>query len=135
MFFDRRINRLIPVSLVMGILFFLSHQPGDSLKLPDFWQADKLLHSVAYGVLGISAMFSLDPELRRNRRRICGVIVVVFCFVYGISDEFHQSFIPGRSAGFPDVAADTVGGILAVIFWYNVVERAGNRLAEPKGKV
>ncbi|MDH4318816.1 MAG: VanZ family protein [Desulfobulbaceae bacterium] len=135
MFFDRRISHLIPVSLVMGILFFLSHQPGDCLKIPDFWQADKLLHSLAYGALGISAMFSLDSEMRRNRKRICGVIVVAFCIVYGISDEFHQSFIPGRTAGFPDVAADTVGGILAVIFWFSVIERAGNHLAASQDEI
>jgi len=103
----------------------ISHQPGDSITLPKFWQADKILHSFAYGGLGLAAMLSLSPEMRRTRYVVSAITVVVFCMAYGISDEFHQSFIPGRVAGFLDVVADTVGGIGAVLCWYLVIERNG----------
>ena len=123
MFFDQRITRLIPLSVIMAGIFLISHQPGDSFTLPKFWQADKLLHCIAYGGLGLAAMLSLSPKMRRTRSVASAVGVVVFCMVYGISDEFHQSFIPGRVAGFFDVVADTVGGIGAVLCWYIFIER------------
>lgn len=36
-------------------------------------------------------------------------------FLYAISDEFHQSFIPGRSASLSDVWVDTSGSLLALL--------------------
>ena len=123
MFFDQRITRLIPLSVIMASIFLISHQPGDSLTLPKFWQADKLLHCIAYGGLGLAAMLSLSPEMRRTRIVMSAVTVVVFCMAYGISDEFHQTFIPGRFASIFDVMADTVGGIGAVLCWYLFIER------------
>lgn len=41
--------------------------------------------------------------------------VVGFVILYAISDEYHQSFIPGRGASFRDVCIDTLGGISGVL--------------------
>ena len=38
--------------------------------------------------------------------------VFLFCLFYGISDEFHQSFVIGRVSDWKDVLADTIGGSL-----------------------
>jgi len=71
-----------------------------------FNMQDKLMHACAYAVMaGLCWMsfchrFSL-PVLR--------AIVPLFCLCYGISDEWHQSFIPGRDASIGDVAADLTG--------------------------
>lgn len=114
--------RLLPVTLVMGGIFYLSHQPGDSLSLPNIVNIDKVLHCLAYAVLGLSFLFALPPQWRRQRPIPVGVAVVLFCVLYGISDEFHQSFIPGRSSSGGDVLADGVGGFLAAIahwWWVN----------------
>jgi VanZ family protein len=40
---------------------------------------------------------------------------VIICALYGISDEFHQSFVPNRDCEFMDWAADFVGIILAAL--------------------
>lgn len=107
--------RLLPLALAMGSIFFLSHQPGDSLSLPDIVNIDKLLHALVYAALGLAFLFALPPDWRRRRPLAAGCATVCFCLAYGVSDEFHQSFVPGRSVSGADVTADTVGGVLALV--------------------
>lgn len=40
-------------------------------------------------------------------------MVILFCSLYGISDEWHQSFVVGRSSDVLDWLADTSGAVLA----------------------
>ena len=41
---------------------------------------------------------------------------VLFCLFYGMTDEWHQSFVPGRDADWMDLVADTMGAIIAMGF-------------------
>ena len=119
-------SRLLPVTLVMGGIFYLSHQPGDSLPMPDIVNFDKLLHCLVYAVLGLTFLFALPPSWRRRRPVLAGCATVLFCLGYGITDEVHQSFIPGRFSSLADLGADTLGGVLAVL-----TERVRHRLKRP----
>ena len=106
--------RAVPVFLVMAIIFFLSHQSGDSFSLPDVVNIDKVLHCLIYAALGLAALFALSPSWRRQHPVKAGIAVVLFCLLYGVTDEFHQSFIPGRFSSGADLVADTLGGLMAV---------------------
>lgn len=107
--------RLLPVILVMGGIFYLSHQPGDSFSLPDIVNIDKLLHCLVYAVLGCAFLFALPPHWRQQHPCMVGCMAILFCLFYGVTDEFHQSFIPGRNCSGADLVADGVGGCLAAI--------------------
>jgi VanZ family protein len=102
---------------IMGIIFYLSHQPGDFAQLPPLIGLDKLLHAVAYGSLAGAFLYGLQPFVHDSNRSVIAVVVVLFCVVYGISDEFHQSFIPGRFDSPWDVMADGLGALLVVGWW------------------
>jgi len=112
---DNNWRRFIPVTLVMGVIFFLSQQPGDKISLPDIVNIDKLLHALVYAALGFAFLFALPPDWRRKHPLAAGCATVCFCLCYGVSDEFHQSFVPGRSVSGADVTADAVGGVLALM--------------------
>ena len=117
----RSLLRAIPMLAAMGIIFFLSHQPHLSFDLEVSHQ-DKIFHAIAYGVLAASTLFAVLPPGRRvfrsrSRLMLTGLGVVLFCLFYGISDEFHQSFIPGRESSLLDVAADTAGAVIVVSLW------------------
>ena len=46
-------------------------------------------------------------------------LAIIFCFLYALSDEFHQSFIGGRSPEVTDVLIDFAGSIIgSLIYWY-----------------
>ncbi len=103
---------------VMGMIFYLSHQPGDFVKLPQVIAVDKLLHGIAYALLAGTFLYSLQPFTHNSNRAVTGIIVTVFCLLFGISDEIHQAFIPGRFVSAWDVAADGCGALLVVGLWY-----------------
>jgi VanZ family protein len=111
---------------VMGIIFFLSSQSGDSLDLPDIPDLDKLLHAIAYGVLALTVLFTVPGHQYRKHPWRISLLVVLFCLLYGISDEFHQSFVPGRMPSVLDLTADTIGAAVAAVLWLQVkTDRTG----------
>ncbi len=109
--------RMIPMFGFMGIIFFLSHQPGSNLSLPSFPGADKIAHAVAYGLLAALVLRALSPRLRRQYPERAAGLSLFICVVYGISDEIHQAFIPGRDASLGDLAADAAGAAIVCAIW------------------
>ncbi len=110
--------RFLPLIGVMSLIFYLSHLPGESLHLPNIVNIDKVLHCLAYATLGIAYIIAHAPHWRQRHPRLLAASVPLFCLLYGVSDEFHQSFVPGRSVSGADLLADFVGGLLAVcVLW------------------
>lgn len=87
---------------------------------PEFERAHhlvrKMAHATVYGLLSISWLallhtYSLDGRLRY-------AIAVGVCFVFACSDEFHQTFLVGRSGLFSDVLIDTGGALVGSILFF-----------------
>jgi VanZ family protein len=102
----------------MGIIFCLSHQSGDTLSpyLPAFPGSDKICHMTIYGLLALTVLWSFYPGRQGTLVKVA-LKTVVFCLVYGMTDEFHQSFIPQRSVSGLDLSADLVGAMLVCGIW------------------
>lgn len=96
----------------MAAIFVVSHQ--SSVSIP-FGAPDYYAHGMSYTVLG----FLLIRALARGELRAMtwGMVLVatVIGGLYGVSDEFHQSFIPGRHPSVSDVIADTVGSLVGAV--------------------
>lgn len=103
--------RLLPALGVMGAIFLLSHQPATDLP-PLFPHFDKLAHFCIYGLLAATLVGAVPPDLRRRRPWAAVGAIILWCLAYGIADEFHQSFIPGRYPSLADIGADTLGAIV-----------------------
>jgi len=78
-----------------------------------FPHQDKLFHAVAYGVLAILAINSLKYFIKPYHLAVRGAFI--FCAAYGLSDEWHQSFVMGRDASILDWFADCSGALLALV--------------------
>lgn len=99
----------------MALIAFLSSIPkpdGD----PGIGSWDKLAHLSAYAVLGFLLARTLFPDGIRFRIQIAAVTALAT--LYGVSDEFHQSFVPGRESSIGDLAADAGGALLAACLLY-----------------
>ena len=66
---------------------------------------------LGYALLGFSYLRALNA--RNNRVYLVALLAVV---IFAFSDEFHQSFVPGRNSSVIDVGIDTVGACLGMIF-------------------
>jgi VanZ family protein len=114
----RTVIRIVPMIVIMGTIFLLSHQPGDSLPLPTFPGADKFAHMFAYAILAVTVLWFLGKQ-GAERLKVTALLTVCFCLLYGMSDEFHQSFIPYRSVSVLDIVADTAGAALIAALWFS----------------
>lgn len=115
---SRNPKRKIPVLVVMATIFALSHQPGDALHLPSLPGLDKLAHAGVYGLLAATALFAFAPYSRRSDFVAIVVRVVIFCLLFGFSDELHQTFIEGRFASGWDLLADGFGALVVAGLWW-----------------
>jgi len=88
----------------MALLWVLSAQPGTSLESP---LPDKILHFAAYAVLG-ALLYTGSGGGRRG-----WVIAVAVSSAYGLLDECHQSFVPGRDVALGDLLSDVAGSAVA----------------------
>lgn len=109
-----RLLRLLPIMLYCAGIFFLS---GLS-KLPDAvsWLPDKIGHLILYCGLGWLAAREIQRYCVRSSRWIW-IGSAIFCLLYGMTDELHQYYVPGRTAEIGDLLADTAGGLLAGAAW------------------
>lgn len=110
--------RMVPMILVMGTIFFLSHQSGDVVDIGYFPGIDKVAHCLVYGLLAATVIVAHGQKARSNKPLMVSMLACVVCLLYGLSDEFHQSFIPGRFVSGGDILADMVGAVAVSAGWF-----------------
>jgi VanZ family protein len=99
-----------PVVLMLAVIFTASSIP-DLTSLPGNI-SDKSGHSIGYGMLGGLILRALAGGRLRGVTWMRGIAAIVLATLYGVTDEFHQLFVPGRSADRYDVLADCVGATM-----------------------
>ncbi len=120
--------RWLPTLFFLVAIFWLSATPGDEVarisnplykhapsiqlvkpvKIP--WL--KIGHVLGYSGLGISLFYGF-----RARTRRAAVFAVLVTLLYALTDEFHQTFTPGRHAGLNDVALDVGAAGVAILVY------------------
>ena len=76
---------------------------------------DKLVHITIFFILGWLSHRAFTHQSSELVSKMSLYLTQVVTILYGFSDEFHQLFVPGRTADMYDMAADAVGGFLFVI--------------------
>lgn len=109
--------------MCLGIIFYLSSRPANTLPVLWFSNMDKVLHGLEYGALSLlifRAVFLPDfyhiprTYLLRNI-----LYIFLFCLIFAATDEIHQIYVPGRSADVGDWLSDAGGAALALAYcWY-----------------
>ena len=101
----------LPLILYCALIFILSAQPVPK-KVPVFIGADKMMHAAAWMVLGVLCFRAFQNHWPQAKPSAIIVLSVAASVLFGISDEFHQSFVPSRTADIMDVFFDFLGSIL-----------------------
>ena len=76
--------------------------------------SDKIVHAGVFFVLCWLAHVALYFQPVQWLRKHSLMLALVFVILFGISDEYHQMFTPGRTTEIWDLVADTVGGMMYV---------------------
>lgn len=115
--------RLSPALLWQALIWLLSSRPWPTagglvarlwLLLPqglrELLPADKAVHATFYAILALLWVWGLPLRQRVGAAWLLAT-------AWGALDEFHQSYVPGRTADLWDLLADAVGAALAVGLW------------------
>lgn len=134
--------RLGPVLVILAIIFISSAQPKlpppsgtatgvyFSGAMPVFgagWETliKKGAHVLIYGVLALLLLRALvgsghDP-------RTASYLAILLSLCYALTDELHQSMVPGRQASIFDLGLDYIGATTASLLGYRLVHHARRR--------
>jgi len=97
----------LPVVLYAGLIFFLSSGPVPSVELANI--PDYYLHFSEYCLFYLAMFWAIHEGFRPLQGRGSYWLPAVLTILFGISDEFHQMFVPSRVASVLDVLADSAG--------------------------
>ncbi|WP_201756865.1 VanZ family protein [Isachenkonia alkalipeptolytica] len=131
----------LPVLLWMGVIFYFSHQPGDvsgdasgrivgaitsllAAIIPFIEINEEMLHFLfrkgahfgVYAVLGILSVRAFQISGYSGKRGL--LYGWILATVYAGVDEYHQTFIPGRSGEVSDVLIDSVGAVTGIAMYW-----------------
>ena len=126
----------VPSLLYMALIFAVSSMKQPPLPMPQFeWLTiDKLYHFIEYAILGgllAWAFVKAKPPVVPAQSVWC--LAAVIAILYGASDEWHQTFVPGRFATVADWVADALGsiaGVLGVYLYYRNRQPEQNRVSD-----
>lgn len=138
MFKNKKIISWVLVIFWMVIIFYFSHQPavksnelstGISRKITEVVKKvtnnpiinkvnfnhiiRKMAHFTVYFILGILVVNAIGQRYSLDTKWILRSIII--CILYAISDEFHQSFVPGRGPAVFDVLVDSFGASTGIL--------------------
>ncbi|MGD9906247.1 MAG: VanZ family protein [Vicinamibacterales bacterium] len=112
-----------PVALYMAIIFALSAMPEPPAP-PGV--DDKTQHFLAYAGLGLVTLRATAGGTLSGLGPGPAMAAWAITTLYGASDEFHQRFVPGRSADLLDLRADALGaaGAIAAASLFGILRRS-----------
>jgi VanZ family protein len=103
--------------LIYCLLIFTQSSRLSLESLPDLPHMDKLLHFAGYGLLSILFLRAYRTLPMKNYPGLMVTLSILSSFLYGISDEIHQYYVPGRNSDLMDVLADLLGSVFGVLLY------------------
>lgn len=118
----------LPVVLWSGVIFMFSSLPTNRTS-QIYWQdfiVKKTAHIVEYAIFTLLLYRAL--KISGVEKKEAGVYSIILAVIYGMSDEFHQSFTPGREPTVRDVIFDTIGAVSIIYYIWKLLPKAPKRL-------
>ena len=98
---------ILPV-LWMAVIFMLSSIPGNEFPKQPFPYFTEVVHLIEYFILAVLLYYALGKRF---------LMIVVIGFLYAVSDEVHQLFVPFRECSILDIIVDFIGIILGIFIF------------------
>ncbi len=118
--------RWLPALLWATMIFLLSSMSWPPSPGPQFRFKDKVGHCLIYAGLGCLVARSARGAHNLSLPKTV-TLAILITSAYGVSDEFHQQFVPHRACELSDWVADTLGGIAGAAAFYAYETAKANR--------
>ena len=77
----------------------------------------KVVHASVYFMLALFMIILVSIIFENKRYLVKIIITALICLIFAAGDEFHQTFVDGRTGRLLDVAIDFAGSIAGIIFY------------------
>jgi VanZ family protein len=110
-----------------GLIFLISGQPKETFQRLGFTGQALSVggHLIVYFVLMILLVLALRASTKLSNKQAYLVAFLIVA-IYGLSDEYHQSFVPGRTPTLMDWLVDLIGAGLALLVLLRWDRRQGS---------
>jgi VanZ family protein len=115
----KSILRWIPAMIIMAIIFGFSSIPSTEMPIFGGWDPvfKKGAHMLGYGLLAMAYWYALHFTKRY------WWLIFILVILYAVSDEYHQSFVPGRHPSWVDVFFYDGGGAALMMFVFSITQK------------
>lgn len=110
----------MPFILASIGIYYFSSLPQPPFVLTSFQWQDKVLHLIAYLSYGITIAIAIHSHQSFSLNKKV-MIILMLGMIYALSDEFHQSFVPGRTSEIGDILADWIGITISAIIYRRIL--------------
>lgn len=88
----------------------------------------KVAHATVYFVLALILLAVGRVIFGSRKYLLTCALALLFCFIFAMTDEYHQTFVDGRTGQFSDVLIDTAGACVGTLLFssYFLVWKIGN---------
>lgn len=121
------LKKIVKTSLLLfwlGLIFILSSEPASFFPAVFSDVENALMHIFLYAVLAYLAVAAAEQWFSVKSFNRIFLFSIFFSVFYGITDEYHQSFVPGRSASLIDIMFDAAGAVSgAGIFYFTRIKK------------
>ncbi|MCX7879190.1 MAG: VanZ family protein [Ignavibacteria bacterium] len=104
---------IFPSVFVAIVIFIISHIPSGLIIPKAFELQDKIFHFIIYFIFGTTLIVAFTRYEKKSKAIFW---IILIGFLYALSDEIHQKFVPGRSFEFLDLIADYIGIATSLLF-------------------
>lgn len=113
-------NRTLSITITLMIAFIIFYVStltfsGVGGKSP----VSVIYHFTAFSYLSLFLLISLTKGKLKKSLIIIGIVIAI---IYGITDEIHQLFVPGRFYSIKDILTDSLGAILMGLAYTNYIK-------------
>jgi VanZ family protein len=123
-FLEKRKIYLVYIPLVIYWIMLFTATSLPASNLPSVAVGDKIKHFSAF--FGLSVLLSLTL-IYQNKillfKKYFLAAALVISSIYGLLDEIHQSFVPGRNSEFLDWLADTIGAAAGAFIVFYLLKK------------
>ncbi len=110
----------IPAIILTIVLFILSNVEYSIVPELSLTFVDKIAHFIAFFVYTVFVIIAIAPYASSKRKLI--KLSIAWSAFYGVFDEVHQYYVPGRDCNIYDWFADLAGVILAIVLLKHILK-------------
>lgn len=122
---NNKIKYWAPVFLYAGLIFYVSSIPGS--EVPSIGIDLSPMHIPEFYILSYLLFRALKSDIV-NKSLTSAFLAIIISTMYGILDEIHQLFVPGRIFSVYDIFLNLMGSVIILFNLYGWARFLKNKL-------